>query len=267
MHPDMDAMIARMRKRGMIASLITNGYYLNQERIERLNRAGLDYLQISIDNVEPDAVSLKSLRLLEPKLKWLAEHARVRGQHQLRGGQRHREPRGRAGGGAPGARARLHEHDRDPARRPGPAARAGRARDEGLRGAEDVRQPGRRAGERAVPGQPRPRQAQRLELPRGLALPVRRRGRPRALLLADARRARHPPRGLHAAPTSSASTGRRRPALPTARSTACSGWPSSTTGGRRRPSNARLVARPARRAAGRAARRRLRRAAAAAGGA
>jgi len=75
MHPDLDAMIVHMRKRGMVASIITNGYYLNQERIERLNDAGLDYLQISIDNVEPDAVSLKSLRLLEPKLKWLAEHA------------------------------------------------------------------------------------------------------------------------------------------------------------------------------------------------
>src|SRR5437762_1393216 len=35
----------------------------------------LDYLQISIDNVEPDDVSMKSLRLLEPKLKWLAELA------------------------------------------------------------------------------------------------------------------------------------------------------------------------------------------------
>ncbi len=75
MHPELDTMIARMRTRGMIASLITNGYYLSRERIERLNRAGLDYLQISIDNVEPDEVSLKSLRLLEPKLQWLAEHA------------------------------------------------------------------------------------------------------------------------------------------------------------------------------------------------
>jgi MoaA/NifB/PqqE/SkfB family radical SAM enzyme len=75
MHPELDAMIVHMRRRGMIASLITNGYYLSRERIERLNRAGLDYLQISIDNLEPDAVSLKSLRLLEPKLKWLAEHA------------------------------------------------------------------------------------------------------------------------------------------------------------------------------------------------
>jgi MoaA/NifB/PqqE/SkfB family radical SAM enzyme len=75
MHPELDEMVAHMRRRGMIASLITNGYYLNQERIERLNRAGLDFLQISIDNVEPDSVSLKSLRLLEPKLEWLAEHA------------------------------------------------------------------------------------------------------------------------------------------------------------------------------------------------
>src|ERR1700730_17538462 len=75
MHPDLDAMIAQMRRRGMISSLITNGYYLSPERIRRLNAAGLDYLQISIDNVEPDEVSLKSLRLLEPKLRWLAEHA------------------------------------------------------------------------------------------------------------------------------------------------------------------------------------------------
>jgi MoaA/NifB/PqqE/SkfB family radical SAM enzyme len=75
MHPDLDAIIRRMRDRRIVASLITNGYYLNQERIERLNDAGLDYLQISIDNVDPDDVSLKSLRLLEPKLEWLAEHA------------------------------------------------------------------------------------------------------------------------------------------------------------------------------------------------
>jgi MoaA/NifB/PqqE/SkfB family radical SAM enzyme len=76
MHPELEAIVARIRKRGMIATLITNGYYLSRERIERLNRAGLDHLQISVDNVEPDEVSKKSLRLLEPKLQWLAAHAR-----------------------------------------------------------------------------------------------------------------------------------------------------------------------------------------------
>jgi MoaA/NifB/PqqE/SkfB family radical SAM enzyme len=75
MHPDLDAMIAHMRQRGMVSSVITNGYYLSPDRIRRLNEAGLDYLQISIDNVDPDETSMKSLRLLEPKLCWLAELA------------------------------------------------------------------------------------------------------------------------------------------------------------------------------------------------
>ena len=75
MHPELETMVAHTARRGMISSLITNGYLLSRERIRSLNAARLDYLQISIDNVEPDEVSLKSLRLLEPKLKWLAEDA------------------------------------------------------------------------------------------------------------------------------------------------------------------------------------------------
>jgi len=75
MHPDLDRIVARIRERGMIVTMITNGYHLSPERIARLNRAGLDHLEISIDNVEPDEVSMKSLRLLDPKLRWLAQHA------------------------------------------------------------------------------------------------------------------------------------------------------------------------------------------------
>jgi MoaA/NifB/PqqE/SkfB family radical SAM enzyme len=75
LHPDLDAIIARIRKNGMMAGLITNGYLLVAERIERLNRAGLEYLQISIDNVQPDDVSKKSLKVLDRKLELLAEHA------------------------------------------------------------------------------------------------------------------------------------------------------------------------------------------------
>lgn len=76
MHPDLDAIIARIRARDMIAGLITNGFYLGPERIRRLNDAGLEYLQISIDNVHPDEVSQKSLKTLDRKLQHLAEHAR-----------------------------------------------------------------------------------------------------------------------------------------------------------------------------------------------
>src|SRR5579864_1531217 len=75
LHPDLDSIIARIRKKGIIAGLITNGYLLVADRIERLNRAGLEYLQISIDNVSPDDVSKKSLKVLDQKLKLLAEHA------------------------------------------------------------------------------------------------------------------------------------------------------------------------------------------------
>jgi MoaA/NifB/PqqE/SkfB family radical SAM enzyme len=75
LHPALDDLIRRVRSHGMIAGLITNGYLLSPKRIRALNDAGLDYLQISIDNVEPDNVSKKSLRLLDTKLQWLAEHA------------------------------------------------------------------------------------------------------------------------------------------------------------------------------------------------
>jgi len=75
LHPDIDDLIRRMRQHGIIASLLTNGYLLTPERIERLNRAGLDSLQISVDNVKPDDVSKKSLKVLDRKLQWLARHA------------------------------------------------------------------------------------------------------------------------------------------------------------------------------------------------
>ena len=75
LHPEVDAMIHRIRERGMLAGLLTNGYLLSIERIRRLNRAGLDYLQISIDNVNPDEVSKKSLKVLDQKLQWLRVHA------------------------------------------------------------------------------------------------------------------------------------------------------------------------------------------------
>jgi MoaA/NifB/PqqE/SkfB family radical SAM enzyme len=76
LHPDLDAIIARIRKRGAIATLITNGLLLTPSRIRRLNRAGLDYLQISIDNVKPDEVSKKSMRVLDQKLLWLEKYAK-----------------------------------------------------------------------------------------------------------------------------------------------------------------------------------------------
>jgi MoaA/NifB/PqqE/SkfB family radical SAM enzyme len=75
LHPELDDIVAEIRRRGSIAGMITNGYLLTAERVQRLNRAGLDHLQISIDNVMPDDVSKKSLKVLDKKLQILAQHA------------------------------------------------------------------------------------------------------------------------------------------------------------------------------------------------
>ena len=75
LHPEIDGVIRHIRRRGIIAGMITNGFFLNRERIELLNRAGLEHLQISIDNVMPDEVSKKSLKTLDGRLETLSKHA------------------------------------------------------------------------------------------------------------------------------------------------------------------------------------------------
>jgi MoaA/NifB/PqqE/SkfB family radical SAM enzyme len=75
LHPELEKVIARIRKHRMLAGLITNGYLLTQERIRKLNEAGLEYLQISIDNLKPDEVSKKSLKVLDQKLVALSKLA------------------------------------------------------------------------------------------------------------------------------------------------------------------------------------------------
>ncbi|MEW6125983.1 MAG: radical SAM protein [Acidobacteriota bacterium] len=72
MHPDIEKIIARIRHHKMLACMITNGYLLTQDRIKALNDAGLEYMQISIDNINPDEVSKKSLKVLDKKLQWLS---------------------------------------------------------------------------------------------------------------------------------------------------------------------------------------------------
>jgi MoaA/NifB/PqqE/SkfB family radical SAM enzyme len=75
LHPAVGDIVRHIRRRGAIATLITNGYLLTPVMIRTLNDSGLDSLQISIDNVEPNDVSKKSLEILDRKLRLLAEHA------------------------------------------------------------------------------------------------------------------------------------------------------------------------------------------------
>jgi MoaA/NifB/PqqE/SkfB family radical SAM enzyme len=75
MHPELEEIIRHIRKHKMIAGMITNGFLLSKDRIQSLNEAGLQHLQISIDNVTPDEVSKKSLKTLDSRLEWLSEFA------------------------------------------------------------------------------------------------------------------------------------------------------------------------------------------------
>jgi len=76
LHPHIYEIFEHIRSRGMIAGLISNGYYMTRDRIEKLNDAGLEYLQISIDNVTPDEISQKSLKVLDRYLRYLSENAK-----------------------------------------------------------------------------------------------------------------------------------------------------------------------------------------------
>jgi MoaA/NifB/PqqE/SkfB family radical SAM enzyme len=78
MHPQLEHVIRAIRDHGMIATMISNGFRLNRGRIETLNDCGLQEMQISIDNLEPDDVSMKSLKSVESKLALLARYARFK---------------------------------------------------------------------------------------------------------------------------------------------------------------------------------------------
>lgn len=76
LHPELDQVIRHARDKGMIVTMITNGFKLSKSWIERLNAAKLQGMQISIDNLIADDISMKSLSSVEGRLKLLQEHAK-----------------------------------------------------------------------------------------------------------------------------------------------------------------------------------------------
>jgi MoaA/NifB/PqqE/SkfB family radical SAM enzyme len=75
LHPKLDQLIARAASRGVVCTLISNGYPLTKQWIRRLNDAGLSLLQMSVDNMEPNEFSQKSWSQIGKKLDLLKEHA------------------------------------------------------------------------------------------------------------------------------------------------------------------------------------------------
>ena len=196
LHPDLDLIVGRIRRRGMIAGMITNGYLLVADRIKRLNDAGLDHLQISIDNIMPDDVSKKSLKVLDKKLQLLSQHALF-----------HVNINSVVGGGIKDPHDALVVAKR--ALELGFTSTVGIIHDGGgqlrpLGGAErEVYTPDARHGKSELcanqlfPGQHRARQGKQLALPRRRAILIHLRRRLSALLLAAARLSRQAADGIH----------------------------------------------------------------------
>ncbi len=78
MHPDLPELIryCRYDLKFLKTTMISNGFYLNQELIEKLNEAGLQDMQISIDGVKPNDVTVKVLDALKKRLEYLKQYAK-----------------------------------------------------------------------------------------------------------------------------------------------------------------------------------------------
>ncbi len=75
LHPHVGEIVAHIRRREMPAGVLTNGLLLSPRMIDLLNQAGLDHLQISIDNVTANEVTRKHLQALEKRLRDLTRFA------------------------------------------------------------------------------------------------------------------------------------------------------------------------------------------------
>jgi MoaA/NifB/PqqE/SkfB family radical SAM enzyme len=79
-HPDLIGLVryAKQEKRFYKVQMISNLYLWNEDTVHALNEAGLDDLQVSVDGVMPNAVTVKVLKPMRKKLETLARHARFR---------------------------------------------------------------------------------------------------------------------------------------------------------------------------------------------
>jgi MoaA/NifB/PqqE/SkfB family radical SAM enzyme len=79
LHPDLPLLIRKCRELGFFRTgMITNGFFLKPELIEKLNAAGLQEMQISIDAVRRNETTEKVLDNLKKRLLALRDHARFR---------------------------------------------------------------------------------------------------------------------------------------------------------------------------------------------
>ena len=227
MHPDIAELIRYARSLDFYkVMMISNAYLLNQKKVEELNDAGLMEMQVSVDGVMPNDVTVKVLKPMLPKLKVLAKYAKfkvvlsaVLGAAKpeevltvVRTGQRDGLSSARAGV----ARRRRANAlvGRRASRVPRSAARAG----------AKVQRSGR------LPRSLAERRQRAVQMSRRRPLPVRRRVRRHRLVLADARRLQKAAARSTRPPICATSSIRRKSARPRAPSAACARKAPTTNG-------------------------------------
>jgi MoaA/NifB/PqqE/SkfB family radical SAM enzyme len=76
LHPDIYELIAYAKQLGFKKRMmISNAYLFNEKKVRRLNDAGLTHLQISVDGVLPNDVTVKVLKPMRKKLEMVARTA------------------------------------------------------------------------------------------------------------------------------------------------------------------------------------------------
>ncbi len=79
LHPHLPRLIQRCRELGFFRTgMISNGFFLRPELIEKLNEAGLQEMQISIDGVRRNETTEKVLNNLRQRLIALRDYAKFR---------------------------------------------------------------------------------------------------------------------------------------------------------------------------------------------
>lgn len=74
LHPDLFEIIEYATKKNFITRMmITNGYLLSEDIIKKLNDVGLTHMQLSVDGVKANSMTVKVLDRLKPKLELLAK--------------------------------------------------------------------------------------------------------------------------------------------------------------------------------------------------
>jgi len=79
LHPEITELVAHARPYGFTRlGMISNAFLLKRETVERLNAAGLTQMQVSVDGVRPNEITVKVLDRLRKRLQLLARHARFK---------------------------------------------------------------------------------------------------------------------------------------------------------------------------------------------